>query len=108
MFLPTNCSGREMFPFSGTCTCSLHRPNPKSRTSSTPVDSVGGLMQSCSATWSRPVIPRSTFPSPTNVGISAAGRKTSAIGKFLTSAMSSRECRWNCMSAPLRSSRHGG
>jgi len=54
------------------------------------------------------VIPRSTRPSPTNVGMSAAGRKTSAIGKFLTSAISRREWRWNCISAPLSSSRTGG
>jgi hypothetical protein len=85
----------------------LHFPKPRSITSSTPVLSVGGVTASCSATWSRPVIPRSTRPSPTKVGMSAAGRNTRARGKFLTRAMSSRECRWNCMSEPARRSIHG-
>lgn len=36
-FLPTNSLGSLMLPFSGTCTCSLHFPNPRSNTSSTPL-----------------------------------------------------------------------
>lgn len=62
-------------------------------------------MASCSATWSRAVIPRSTRPSPTKVGMSAAGRKIRAIGRFLTSAMSRRVSRRNWTSQPARRSR---
>jgi hypothetical protein len=47
-------------------------------------------------------MPRLTRPSPTNVGMSAAGRKTRAIGRFLTRAMSSRDSRLNWISAPSR------
>ena len=36
-FRPTNSLGSVMPPFSGTCTCSLHLPNPRSSTSSTPL-----------------------------------------------------------------------
>jgi hypothetical protein len=104
-FLPIRSSGLAKSPFAGTWTCRLHFPKSRSSTSSTPEVAVGGATHSCSATWSRPVIPRSTRPSPTNVGMSAAGRKTSARGRFLTSAISRRECRWNWMSEPWRRSR---
>jgi len=50
MFFPTNSSGFVIGPFSGTWTCSLHFPKPRSITSSTPVLSVGGVTASCSAT----------------------------------------------------------
>lgn len=105
-FFPIRSSGLPRLPFAGTWTCSAHLPKSRSRTSSTPVVAVGGTTHSCSATWSRPVMPRSTRPSPTNVGMSAAGRKTSASGRFLTSAMSRREWRLNWMSEPERRSRH--
>jgi len=95
IFLPIRSSGVCSAPFCGTWTCKLQFPKSRSSISSTPVVSVGGVTTSCSATWSRPVIPRSTRPSPTKVGMSAAGRKTSAMGRFLTSAISSREWRWN-------------
>lgn len=49
-FFPTNSFASVILPFSGTCTCSLHFPNPRSRTSSTPVFFVPGDMASCSAT----------------------------------------------------------
>lgn len=104
-FLPIRSSGLARSPFCGTWTCRSHLPKSRSRTSTTPVVAVGGTAHSCSSTWSRPVIPRSTRPSPTKVGISAAGRKTSARGRFLTSAMSRREWRWNWMSEPWRRSR---
>ena len=104
-FFPTSSSGLSIFPFSGTCTCNLHFPNPRFSTSSTPVSFVAGTNASCSATWSRPVIPRSTRPSPTKVGISAAGRNTRAMGWFLTRAMSRRVSRRNWMSEPARRSR---
>ena len=104
-FLPMRSSGLARSPFCGTWTWRLHFPKSRSRTSTTPVVAVGGTAHSCSSTWSRPVIPRSTRPSPTNVGMSAAGRKTSARGRFLTSAMSRREWRWNWMSEPWSRSR---
>jgi hypothetical protein len=104
-FLPIRSSGFARPPLAGTWTCRAHLPKSRSRTSSTPMVAVGGTTHSCSATWSRPVMPRSTRPSPTNVGMSAAGRKTSASGRFLTSAMSSREWRWTWMSEPWRRSR---
>jgi hypothetical protein len=47
-------------------------------------------------------MPRLTRPSPTNVGMSAAGRKIRAMGRFLTRAMSSRDSRLNWISAPSR------
>lgn len=102
---PTSCFASLMSPFSGTCTCSLQPPKPRSRTSSTPETSPSGRLASCSATWSRPVIPRSTRPSPTKVGMSAAGRKINAMSRFLTRAMSRRFSRRNWMSLPARSSR---
>lgn len=92
-FFPIRSSGLVRSPLAGTWTWRLHFPKPRSSTSSTPVVAVGGVTHSCSATWSRPVMPRSTRPSPTKVGISAAGRKTSASGRFLTSAISRREWR---------------
>ena len=103
--MPIKSSGFARSPFAGTCTCRLHFPKSRSRTSSTPLVAVGGATHSCSATWSRPVMPKSTRPSPTKVGISAAGRNTRASGWFLTSAISRRECRWNWMSEPWRRSR---
>ena len=104
--LPTSDSGVCKSPFSGTWTCSLQRPNSKSISSTIPEVSVGGVTASCSATTSRPVMPRSTLPSPTNVGMSEAGRKTRARGRFLTRAMSRRLWRWNWMSEPESSSMH--
>ena len=83
MLFPINSFGSRYSPFTGTWICSLQRPNWRSRSSSTSL--------CASATWSRPVIPKSTRPSPTNVGMSAAGRKTSAIGRLRHSAMSRRE-----------------
>jgi hypothetical protein len=103
--LPTNCLASVISPFSGTWTCSLQPPKPRSKISVTPDSSPSARFASCSPTWSRPVIPRSTRPSPTNVGMSAAGRKMSAMGRFLTSAMSRRVSRRNWMSEPERRSR---
>lgn len=50
------------------------------------------------------MIPRSTPPSPTKVGISAAGRKIRAIGRFFTRAMSRRVSRRNWISEPAKRS----
>lgn len=47
-------------------------------------------------------MPRSTCPSPTKVGMSAAGRKMRAMSRFLTRAMSSRFSLRNWISAPSR------
>jgi len=49
-FLPIKSSGLARSPFAGTCTCRLHFPKPRSRTSSTPLVAVGGATHSCSAT----------------------------------------------------------
>ena len=100
MFLPMRSLGDASGPCSGTCTCSLHLPNPRSKMSSTPDDALARAVASCSATWSLPVMPKSTRPSPTNVGMSAAGRKTRAISKFLTKAISSLCSRRNWISEP--------
>ena len=119
MFLPIRSDGSAYLPFSGTWSCNLQAPKSKSITSSTPISgpsssdgvdfpdsalcrAMASTPASCSATWSRPVMPRLTRPSPTNVGMSAAGRKTRAMGRFLTRAMSSRDSRLNWMSAPSR------
>ena len=49
-FLPTSSFGSLMPPSAGTWTCSLQAPNPRFKTSSTPVVAVGGVSASCSAT----------------------------------------------------------
>ncbi len=78
--LPINCFGSLIGPSCGTWTCNLHLPNVKSNANSTST--------SDSSTWSTPVIPNEQRPSPTKVGISAAGKKIKAIGKFVDKAIS--------------------
>ena len=49
-FFPIKSSGLTRSPLAGTCTCRLHFPKSRSRTSATPVVAVGGTTHSCSAT----------------------------------------------------------
>jgi hypothetical protein len=116
MFFPNKSLGFWYCPFRGTWICSLQAPKLKSITSSQPNAlgcSMGALIPNsarsshsastpaaCSTTVSRPVIPKETRPSLTKVGMSAAGRKTKATGRFLTRAMSRRDSLRNFMSAP--------
>lgn len=91
--LPMSCSGFSYGPCWGTWIWSLHFPKRRSMPIFTST--------SDSMTWSYPVIPTSQRPSPTKVGMSAAGRKIRAIGRFRQSAMSSLLDLLNCMSAPF-------
>lgn len=61
---------------------------------------------SASLIWSNPVIPKSQLPSPTKIGISAAGKKINATGKLVDNAISNLLERLNWMSHPLNKSQH--
>mmetsp|Transcript_17204 Transcript_17204/g.29307 ORF Transcript_17204/g.29307 Transcript_17204/m.29307 type:complete len:325 (-) Transcript_17204:382-1356(-) len=82
----------------GTCSASLHLPNPSSCSMLTGT--------SVSATMSWPVMPMSTLPSPTYCAMSAAGRKTSVMGRLVHSATSTRSGRWYSRPAASRNLTH--
>ncbi|OMJ10234.1 hypothetical protein AYI70_g2686 [Smittium culicis] len=82
---PSSSPGSLYCP-TGTCTCSLHRPNPSSASTFTPSSPSSKL----SSTISRPVIPKSTLPLLTYFAISDAGRNTSTTFMFVEYAISCR------------------
>mmetsp|Transcript_20857 Transcript_20857/g.47043 ORF Transcript_20857/g.47043 Transcript_20857/m.47043 type:complete len:258 (-) Transcript_20857:26-799(-) len=93
---PQSCAFTSvMLLETGAWTESLHFPKPRltSTLRSSPV----------SCTWSSPVIPRSTLPSPTNLAMSDAGKKTITMGRFLHTATSTRSGRVYSRPAPFKS-----
>mmetsp|Transcript_21469 Transcript_21469/g.47133 ORF Transcript_21469/g.47133 Transcript_21469/m.47133 type:complete len:200 (-) Transcript_21469:192-791(-) len=90
--LPTKSAGAAIAPsVTGACTHSLHCPNPSRITSTTAPSATPFAF--ASSKQSNPVMPMSTFPSPTYRGMSAQGRNTRVTLRSFTSATSRRSGR---------------